>query len=199
MQALVWRVSRKWLFEGSATNDGCCKDVLGCIPEGSSMQQPMAAWQLRQTEQTVYKRSLLAPSCMKRHPLRRHGGPDCSLMMQPLQLRLPLALSWCSTAPLLFRKATTSLCLWRTASMMGVPLYLGAGKQPINNPIMRHAALPGSTCSSRAPSHRQARCHVLLHLEHVLLGSACSLGDGCLDTAACSGSFLQKVGRQPCS
>ena len=45
-----------------------------------------------------------------------------------LRLRLPLALSWCSTAPLRFRKATTSLCLWRTASMMGVPLYLGADR-----------------------------------------------------------------------
>ena len=107
---------------------------MGCmLSEGSSMQQPRATWQARQTEQAAYKRSLLAPSCLKQQPLQLHGGPDFSFMLQQLQLRLPLALSWCSTAPLLFRKATTSLCLWRTASMMGVPLYLRPGKQPINN------------------------------------------------------------------
>ena len=53
------------------------KDVLGCIPEGDSMQQPMAAWQLRQTEQAVYRRSLLAPSCLKQHQLQLHEGSDC--------------------------------------------------------------------------------------------------------------------------
>ena len=146
----------------------------------------------------MYKRSLLARGCLKQHQLRLHGGPGCSSVLLQLQQRLPLALSWCSTAPLRFRKATTSLCLWRTASMMGVPLYLGAANQPINNDArVKQHCLAAPAAAGRHPTGRDGP-DVPLHLKLVAPGSACSLADGWLHTAACSGNFLQRAGRQPC-